>query len=789
MADEERKKTADEGRDSGESSSFMGRFGEGLIDGLAETKPLIGKPLQYAFGTQAYQDQQRRRQAAREQLAMQHAQYEEWKEGADLRRMQRENAETAAAEWAAGAEDRADQRSLEREKRKAAREQLAMQHAQNEEWRNNASVREDKSDAESARARLAASLADRQHLELGVSGLMDSFRKEMGQNPLFSSLSFPGQDALLASPRLRNLFEAKYYTGEVMAIGKHDPGAYRRMERRLRDNDMELVDGPDGIKYLSCAKLGMSLPATKETIDQINEKISKAALEEMNTRAAISDSATMGNPAMRSISRYTRALMPYNGNDATNSYRFVKGIMDGASEEEKGWHLFHQAIQDFRSSGLPTKAKMAGLVECMKFLPKMGYEIKEIDPKNPDVSKATIIDLKLGRPLTFDEFAKICEDNDSLGARLDGAVGNARKEAISRDRALFAQEVAATQQALRERRLETPSSGSGKGGKKKVETGETTDDAGDKEREEISREFSALFGDNYEGLPEKKRSALIDAKKEWDADKNTLFEKYDVDSVADLPDEALTMLNSSWITLMDEAGLSKDVFYSPVSNMILERENERLSEKISSEIDPRSDQQMTSLIQDGTMGFWGAVGAGRVIGQSDDKEKSLKARIAENQEIIRGRGRTPAEHNPVRKEMSVSQSGLTDGWGQQIPSIAAQENVPIIKRRDYDAAIKRWIGKGLSREEARKRARAEIKEAAGRQLEERTKKLMEEGLPQEEARKKALDELIIEKRRDDDKYAAEEEGRRKSEEGRRAAEAIQRKGVPDVFLTTPITFF
>ena len=104
MADEEKK-------DYTESKNgfldILARGGEGMIDGLAKSYPMVGGALQAMVGTQDYQDRVDARNYEREQ---------------------REYGRRVMAEWNQNAQNRADAQKFEQEQR--------------DEWRNNKSTRD-----------------------------------------------------------------------------------------------------------------------------------------------------------------------------------------------------------------------------------------------------------------------------------------------------------------------------------------------------------------------------------------------------------------------------------------------------------------------------------------------------------------------------------------------------------------------------------------------------------------------------------------------------------------------
>jgi len=537
MADEEKKVKRDEGISVGRGiADVAGRMGEGVIDALAQRVPLLGAPLQAAFETPDYQDRQMRREMNKLAFARAQKESEEWDKNAGAREANRKAAEMRAKEYTDGAGDREDARAL-------ARRKLAFEHKRMDAAEENlpaeAELAKEQTRLGLSKTRLAQEQADAAYKRQVQSGYADGMRKDLQGNPAFETMSYADQDALLSSPRFQNLFDARYYLENIMGISNGDQAAFGRMDRVLQRAGMRLVDGPNGVKYLDIGKGGMSIPATKQGIDMIMRHVSGAAAEELNTRGAISDAATMGNPVKRSIAVRTKALMPYNGNDATKSYRMLQGIYDKSSDEEKGWHMFNQAITDFRSSGLPIDEKLAEFRPCLRFLKKMGYKLK--DPNNPDPNQAEFIKIDTDETLNFSKFADLCREKDSLGARLDNAIQDSKKAAVARDRALFAREVGEMQQALREQRLANGVMKKNGSSANATKGNENSDDW-----------FASEYGDKWKNLSETDKRRMQDVAKLYERAVNKLLKERGVRSVEQLPHEDLQKLSTIYKVLSNQ---------------------------------------------------------------------------------------------------------------------------------------------------------------------------------------------------------------------------------------------
>ncbi len=517
------------------------RVGEGVVDGLAETRPLIGRPLQYGlnaagFNTEGYQDRQDQRAARKEALLAARKRNEEWDANAPLREKQRRAEEIKADEYAADAPLREAQRN----------EQLE--------------------------------LLDAKRKNMHVAQFNDLLDKELAGNPQFQGLNFSERQDYIRSPEVQAMMEAKYYTGEIMGIAKNDKDAFDRMDRLLRQKGWSLVDGEDGIKYLDMGKLGR-IPATKEAIDAINQKAAQGALEELNARANLSTAACLGDPGKAAISRYVKAVMPYNQGSAAISTRMIKSVYDSATEQEKGYHLFNQAFIDYRNPNLPMDARLAGLAKCQPFLQKMGFSMEGLDPKNPDIDKLTFIDLRGQEPvrLTTAQFENLLKQNDTLGMRLETRVAQVRDSYRQQAGIQLRNEIRDAANNLK--------SGAGKK-KQENKPGET-----DPDQQRYNEELAAAFGNQYRKLPDGKRSKLQGIYREYESDRNLVLKRYNVQNVNDLPDEGLQELNDSWNIMVEQAGIPSKTYHSPVKNVIRDRSKKKLSSEIAIAEQQVKDQQ------------------------------------------------------------------------------------------------------------------------------------------------------------------------------------------------------
>lgn len=393
-----------------------GRIVSGLIDGTAATVPIIGMPLQAAFQTDDYQDRQVKRQMAKESLIAAQQKNQEWSKNADLRDAERKKAIMEAEEFAQGAPTRAAQNKM--------KQMMA------EEYAANAPYRKTMLDSEAARARLIQADADEKYKQIELEKWKKGFSNQMAGDPAFNMLSFSDRQNLFLQDDVNSFLEFAYQQNEMLKMAGRDPEASNRLFRYAERNGLTVENGKNGIKELVGVPEIGRFPLTREGLEKTKQVLWSRARKEIDARALISAASTLGDPAKRAIAKYAKALMPYNNDSAAKSVEFIKGVYDSSSDEEKGWHLLNQAFQDYQDSGVPQTAKMAELQACARFLPKMGFSVEGIDPKNPDIRNATFLDLASGNRLTYDQFGKLCGERDSLGQKLKERISMAQWSAI-----------------------------------------------------------------------------------------------------------------------------------------------------------------------------------------------------------------------------------------------------------------------------------------------------------------------------------------------------------------------
>lgn len=536
----------------------VGDSGVALFDAVAEQNPIVGRPVQALLNTQGYQDRETERQIRKEALLAERLRNQEYVQNASSREKGVKAQDLHNDEFIEGASSRAkgrkaqdlqadefvqnaSGRNAQREADKAVAGQRKMA-ADEYTSPDSVNTRKQQLDAENSRARLAEEVADQTYMNQRTAELVKGLQQELATNPAYAMMSFEEQKSFSSSPRTKALVESKYYLEEIMKIAGKDSQAFNRMARSLQSMGWSLVDGEDGVKYLDMGGNGM-LPATREGIQSIQKIVSQSAMEELNTRARISDSSTLGDPALRSIARRTRELMPFNNNDATASSRMVEGIFNQAGEEEKGWHIFNQAIKDYNDSGLPPQAKMAGIQKCLPFVRQLGYAV-DFDPKNPDPSTARIYDIKNKKNISFGEFAEVCKQNDTLSTTFDNHFRNAGVK----------YEQMQKQALLKSMKEANP------------------DKQGDSDEEEQeSKAFNSYRRENidqYTTLTGRESEKLKEAYQTFKAENHDLLSSLSGKDITKEDLDTLKVIDLSWTKVLKDSGLDPSKLPSPVKEEI-----------------------------------------------------------------------------------------------------------------------------------------------------------------------------------------------------------------------------
>lgn len=565
MADEESK------------SKFMdilARGAEGAVDGLAESYPILGGAVQAMVNTDEYQARQLRQRAARasaEAALMQSNEFTS-QEAQDARAMARNVALQQGKEFLAGEAAREDQRRYEQEQRDESRSRKGTRDAVDAATRKSAEADAMKSDefmSESAQAarkssndaateqnKLKAAQArylqdqlDQQQFAERANGKRKALEDELSKSPYFLNMTFDEQREYLNSPDVQNMLDAAVYLEDIQGMAKGDKDAFGRLERALSRQGWDLVDGKDGMMYLDMGN-GTRIAATPQNIAQINQMVNASAFEELNARNQISMAACLGNPAQSSVSKYAKALMPYNNNSAARSLKQVQSVYENASPEQKTWTFFNQAFQDYNNPKLPTAAKLDGLQKCLPGLQQLGYTLEGYDPKNPSLDSVV---LKNGKDiLSVQQFADLCKSRDVISAQLDDMVERSR---VATGRAAI---VEAVKNVKSTGKAENPE--------------ETPEEVEARKVEKYRSDIKSLFDENEDfwSLGEEEQEKVITSYENYERHKNAALKKYKAKDVYGLPENTVKALDNLWNDDMKSIGINKasSLNRSPVRDVL-----------------------------------------------------------------------------------------------------------------------------------------------------------------------------------------------------------------------------
>lgn len=539
MAEEEKKDYTES------KNSFMdvlARGGEGIVDGLAKSNPVLGGALQAMVNTDEYKARKTAQEAQylNNQVAIDDARFRLSDDYRNARSAQlRADTETANTKAMLANEDRSDFAVQERTTGRQAK--IAQ---------NNRIAKANELDMDA--------MDDQRHTQI-VGNQQKNLENELSGNPMYNMMTFDEKRAFMQSPAIRNMLDASVYMQDVMGIAAGDKESFDRMDRLLNRQGFDLEQGKDGLMYLNMGNLG-TFPVTKESVGLVNQMIHDSALEELQARSDISTTASLGDPARRNQAKYANALMPFNNNSAASSQKAVQAVYNNATDEQKTWTFFNQAIQDFGDPTVPTSAKMNELQACLPFLQSLGYSVEGFDPKAPSMDNLRIIKLEEGflpgKTYSFSQFADLCKANDVISAQLDDMVErNARQ--FGRQQIITAtQNVKDTAKAAK--------------GEDQSEA-EKQVQARQKHLEDFA---SAQLGAKYLSLSEDKREKAIELLDLFERNLEMNYLTGDKKDESDLDDKQLEDLVEAWKNDSKEIGLDG----LPVPKLILNEIAKRKSE-------------------------------------------------------------------------------------------------------------------------------------------------------------------------------------------------------------------
>ena len=540
MAEEEKNENKNKFMD------VLARGGEGIVDGLAKSNPVLGGALQAMVNTDEYKARKTEQEAQylNNQVAIDDARFRLSDDYRNARSAQLQ-ADTATANEKTMLSNE-NQSDLAVQQRNTARKAAIAQNQYNEQ----------------VNLEKLNQLDDQRHAEL-VGKQQKNLETELSNNPMFNMMSSPERQAFMQSPAIQNMLSASVYMDDLMGIAAGDKESFDRWDRLLNRQKWDLEQGKDGLMYLKMGNLGI-LPVNEKSKALINQMIHDAALEELQARSFISTTAAMGDPSRRSYSKYANALIPFFDNSAASSVKAVQSVYDNATDEQKTWTFFNQAIQDYADPNLPTTARLAGLQKCIPGLQFLGYAVEGFDEKNPSMDNLRIIKLEEGylpgKTYSFSQFADLCKANDVISAQLDDMVErNARQ--------FGRQQIVAATQNIKD----TAKAAKGEEDESVMQE--------KKARDAFNKTALQLWGYNYSGLDDDGKDKLYSAKNDFDVLVNQYFERENVDKVTSLSAEALEDLNVGWDKTMKSLKLNSSDFKFPFKELLDAKKKDRDKKK------------------------------------------------------------------------------------------------------------------------------------------------------------------------------------------------------------------
>jgi len=537
MAEETTKKSPAEEKDSGGFGDILSGIGKGLVDGLAESVPIVGKMVQYGVNaagieTPDYADKTAKRAKAKQELIASTNLNKEYEANASLRDKQRKADEMKADEFAARAIEKEDNNSYNNY------EIDAVKKLQN---------------------------------ELSGSGLIPDEISDYAKTNEF-----------------KTLVQSKYGMEKLMSFTQNkDMAAYGVMDRFLKKNGMSVVDGVDPqtgneLKYLSVNGLGKCIPITKESIDDLNQRIAKGASDELQTRMRYGSSKTYGDPIVTGLAEFIRKGADYTNGSWTKSKEVFEPLFMNSDFSDRFWFTANKALKEYRGNS-PVDSKIKCL-QMMIFRPtdkdgnpvgkslleQAGYRLDEKSfqeaQKTGNMSGIILKHEKSPgewETLTFDDFARRAEEKDTIGRVMSDRLESMRGSAIRNNKKIFVEEINKIKEEL------------GKGKKTKSGNEKEGEGEGDWNGNETISDVSAfhsIYGkENCEKLSEKQREGLNNAMSAFNDELVSVAKKYGAKTKRELPDEALEELEKYWDIKMDDLDLDSEEYYSPVNSMIRQR--------------------------------------------------------------------------------------------------------------------------------------------------------------------------------------------------------------------------
>lgn len=394
----------------------LGRTLQALPDALAEQKPIIGRPLQALFNTDAYQARQAGYQMAKEKLA-------DWKAGADLREQERKNALMKAQ---AAGEDFSQKRATDLAELKA---------------------RENAANARSAaipgQQALLQEKLDNQYYETVYNETENNGWKMFSDTGMLSGMSSTEIENIKKDNPLafRVFWEKGVAVNLFQRALKGDKNAEGLLDRWCRKNGLRYVKGSDGVPMLmrkGGREDGEDAPVLELTPDGLREFYQSSqnpVVAELNARRMISDANAKGNPVLRAQQSYLRAIVPLCGGSYVQANNILKSLFDDMQKKDPiGYQSsflvsnINQAIGDY-GKGIPgAEQELLSCIRPTKTEPNgplaaLGFEITQQGDRPEDFEFKRREANGEYKQYSFDDVREYMKENDVLGKTLQARIG------------------------------------------------------------------------------------------------------------------------------------------------------------------------------------------------------------------------------------------------------------------------------------------------------------------------------------------------------------------------------
>lgn len=540
MADEEKK---DYTESKNNFLDILARGGEGMIDGLAKSYPMVGGALQAMVGTQDYQDRVDARNYEREQ---------------------REHGRQVMAEWN---QNKATRDAVSQATLKSAQADAMRADEYMSPEAQAARMSGYKSDTEAhklkeAQARYGQSMVWAQRQNDYAKNVTQDYINYFGNDPN-CTMSTPEITSMANSPAVQTAIKAQYWLGKMLGIADGDKDSFDEIDNELNQMGWDAYFD-QGVMYL---KMGNEnpFPVTKESLNMVGNIIEKNMMDEQAARDAVSLNNSIGSPDRMWNRKMTEAASKFTGGNYAEAKKFVEGYTKNLTPEQGAWMRLRQAYEDFGDSSLPMSARMDELAACMQSLDSLDYWVDGFDPSNPaTIMMAQIKEKGKGpnaKTYTLPEFSELCKQKDTvtpdITARINENMMRYAQDTIQKS----VQNVKDTAKAAKGQEEQTP------------------EEAKAKAVDEYRSEIKTMLEDEHEdfwGLDDDAQDKVVTVYEDYERHKKSALKKSKAKDVYGLPEDTVRNLDANWKNgtkgLVDE---SSTLSRSPVADVLDELEAAR----------------------------------------------------------------------------------------------------------------------------------------------------------------------------------------------------------------------